>query len=74
MKYTKEFKASSELQSIGELWQSVASLAVGRVSDNEKYGGECPLTTRLAQAESLMHLANAILLTHEKMKEQNNDK
>ena len=70
MKHTKEFKASEELQSIGELWQSVASLATGRVSDNEKYGGGYPLDIREAQAESLMCLVNTILLTHKKMKVQ----
>ena len=73
MKHTKEFKVSEDLQSIGELWQSVASLAVGRVADNEKIKEGYPLAIREIQAASLECLVQTILLTHEKMKEQNND-
>ena len=72
MKHTKEFKVSDGLQSIGELWRSVASLAAGRVADNEKNKELYPLEIREIQAASLECLVKNILLTHEKMKEQNN--
>lgn len=66
-KYIMSTKANhiinDETQTLGELWQSVAVLASGRVEDNALVS-EYPLDIRKRQVESLKHLVVTIEATH----------
>jgi hypothetical protein len=56
-------RINDETQSLSELWQSVAILASGRVSDNALVS-EYPIDIRKRQVESLKHLVATIEATH----------
>jgi len=60
------FKADPEMQSIEELWVSVAELAAGRVVDNGR-STVYPIEVRKMQVETLQALVDAIKQTHEVM-------
>lgn len=49
-----------QVQTIGELWESLAVYAQGRHEDNAKYDGAYIMKTRKAQMAALHSLVNAI--------------
>jgi len=57
-------RAEEGIQSIGELWESLAKFAQRRVEDNEHYFGDYPLLVRCAQMPSLKSLVAAIEKFH----------
>lgn len=63
------FKVNDDMQTIEQLWESVANLANRRVEDN-KLMGEYPLSVRQLQVAGLKSLAQAIEDTHKAMEEQ----
>lgn len=48
------------IQTIGELWDSIAQFCNSRIKDNSRYNGEYPLETRINQMAQLKGLVNAI--------------
>lgn len=55
------------IQTIGELWESLHFFAECRCKDNLKYNGEYPLETRINQMETLKVLVKTIEEFHKEM-------
>ena len=58
--------APGKIQTIGELWESIAFFANNRVKDNSGYNGEYPIETRIHQMETLKCLVDAVEDFHNK--------
>lgn len=72
MKVSLNYKVDSRMQSVGELWESIANLAHGRVLDNiiEDY---YPIDVRELQLESLAYFVEALKEAHEKIRKEDRD-
>jgi hypothetical protein len=58
-----DFKLNASTQSVGELWESIATIAQGRVNDNN-LPGDYPLSLRKRQLESISSLVITLELSH----------
>lgn len=61
---TKLTDANEGMQSIKELWESVAKLSKHVVEDNEKYDGEYPVSVREMQMVTLKALIRELETHH----------
>lgn len=52
--------ANNGMQSIGELWESIAKLSAHIVEDNKKYGGKYPMSIRRSQLATVKALVKEL--------------
>jgi len=63
-------KVNEDMQSIEELWKSLAFFCNNRVVDNIKYDGVYPISAREMQMPTLKALVEAIEEFHTKFKDK----
>lgn len=62
-------RLNQDTQTIGELWESLATFCNNRIEDNKR-NEQYPLDTRISQMAHLQSLVNAIYATHDKYIEE----